>query len=87
MDINPFHGAYEFLSKVVDASTLLKIQDLAVAQRAQVSVEEARILWPKIKEFVRNNNGREPNINSYDDNERRLAEVLAYLRTQKSKKS
>ena len=87
MDINPFHGAYEFLSKVVDASTLLKIQDLAVAQRAQVSVEEARILWPKIKEFVRNNNGRETNINSYDDNERRLAEVLAYLRTQKSKKS
>lgn len=84
MDVNPFCGAYEFISKIVDAPTLLKIQDLAVSQRVQVTVEEARILWPKIKEFVRNNN-REPNVNSYDDYEKRLAEVLAYIRSQKSK--
>lgn len=84
MEVNPFCGAYEFISKLVDAPTLHKIQDLAVSMRSEVTFDEARILWPKIKEFVQKNK-REPNVNSYDDYEKRLAEVLSYIRIQKAK--
>ncbi len=49
--VNPFHGAYEILSKTVNAAMLKTIQQAVSAGRAQVSEEEAVILWPKIKTF------------------------------------
>mgnify|MGYP000057898456 FL=1 len=85
MQTNPFLGAYEFISKVVDAPTLKRIQDIAVASRAHVTEEEALILWPSIKTFVVKHN-REPDAHSSDDYERRLGEVLAYIRNRKAQK-
>ena len=85
MQTNPFMGAYEFISKVVDAPTLKRIQDIAVSARAHVTEEEALILWPSIKTFVAKHN-REPDVHSSDDYERRLGEVLAYIRNRKAQK-
>lgn len=85
MQTNPFMGAYEFISKVVDAPTLKRIQDIAVSARALVTEEEALILWPSIKTFVAKHN-REPDVHSSDDYERRLGEVLAYIRNRKAQK-
>lgn len=85
MQTNPFMGAYEFISKVVDAPTLKRIQDIAVSARAHVTEEEALILWPSIKTFVAKHN-REPDAHSSDDYERRLGEVLAYIRNRKAQK-
>lgn len=85
MQSNPFMGAYEFISKVVDAPTLKRIQDIAVSARSHVTEEEALILWPSIKTFVAKHN-REPDVHSSDDYERRLGEVLAYIRNRKAQK-
>jgi len=46
--------------------------------------EEAKILWPKINEFVRTY-GKEPSLNSNDPLEKRMAECIIYLREQKRK--
>lgn len=45
--------------------------------------EEAILLWPKIKSFVKNNNGQQPNINAVDPLEQRLAEALIYIKNQR----
>ena len=44
--------------------------------------EEAKILWPKIKEFTRANK-REPSINSLNPQEQRMAECVIYLKEEK----
>ena len=49
--------------------------------------EEALILWPKIKSFVTNNNGAQPNINSVDPLEKRMAEALIYIQNQRRQKN
>lgn len=77
--INPFKKAFEILSKSVTARTFRIIQEAIDATRIQVSEEEARILWPKIKEFVKET-GNEPNISSLDPLEKRMAEALILLR-------
>jgi len=48
--------------------------------------EEALILWPKVKNFVKNNNNQ-PNINSLDPLERRLAEAIIYIQNQRRKQN
>ena len=48
----------------------------------QMSDEEAILLWPKIKEFVKTH-GKEPNIASLDPLERRMADVVVYLKAQR----
>lgn len=80
--VNPFHGAYEILSKQVTASMLKTIQEAVSATRSQVSEEEAVILWPKIKLFRREHQ-REPSLNSSDQIEVRYAEALAFIRRMK----
>lgn len=77
--INPFQGAYEILSKAVDAPMLKTIQDIVASNRANVSEEEAVLLWPNVQEFVRDF-GKEPDLRSNDQYEKRLAEVLAFVR-------
>ena len=47
--------------------------------------EEADILWPKIKAFVKTHN-RHPDINSLNPNEKRMAECIIYLKKEKRKK-
>ena len=81
--VNPFQGAYEILSKSVTAPMLKTIQDQVTAQRTSVSEEEAVLLWSRIKDFKRQF-GFEPSLNATDAYERRLAEVLAYVRNKKA---
>lgn len=77
--INPFHGAYEILSKSVTSAMLKTIQEAVRANQAEVSEEEAVMLWPRIKAF-RNEHQREPSLNASDPIEVRYAEVLAFIR-------
>ena len=84
--VNPFQKAFEVLSKSVTPKVLKVIQDAIEATRIVVSEEEAIIAWPKIKSF-RATQGREPNLNTNDPSERRLAEVLIYIKDQKRKKA
>lgn len=83
--VNPFHGAYEILSKTVNAAMLKTIQQTVSAGKSQVSEEEAVILWPKIKAFTREHQ-REPSLTSSDAIEVRYAEALAYIRKMKQQK-
>jgi len=83
--INPFQKAFEILSKSVTTKVLKVIQEVIESTRIQVSEEEAVLIWPKIKEFYSKNN-KEPNINSNDPLERRMAEVLIYIKVQKRNK-
>lgn len=83
--VNPFHDSYEILSKTVDKKVLQTISDVVHASRSTVTEAEAVLMWPNILNFIRNKE-REPSKNSEDDIERRMAEVLAYVRNQKAKK-
>ena len=42
-------------------------------------MEEAKMLWPKIKEFIKIHK-KNPNINSLNPEEKRLAQCFAYLK-------
>ena len=81
--VNPFQKAFEILSKSVTTKVLKVIQDSIEATRIQITEEEAVLLWPKIKEFVRSHNGAQPDINSIDPLERRMAEALIYIKNQR----
>jgi superfamily II DNA or RNA helicase len=83
--INPFQKAFEILSKAVTSKTLKAIQDTIEATRIKMDFEEAKILWPKVQEFVKTYS-REPNINSHDPMERRFAECIIYLREEKRRR-
>ncbi len=80
--INPFQKAFEILSKDVNTKVLKVIQDVIASTRIQMTLEEAYLLWPKIKEFATQNK-REPNVHSTDSIEVRLAEALIYIKEQK----
>lgn len=77
--INPFQKAFEVLSKSLDKKTFKVIQNCIEETRINMTEEEAIILWPKIKKFVQEV-GTEPNISSFDPQERRMAEALILLR-------
>jgi hemerythrin-like domain-containing protein len=83
--VNPFQRAYEILSKSVTPKVLKTIQDVIEATRIQVSEDEAILMWPKIKQFYATFN-REPIINSTDPLEKRMSEVLIYIKDKKRKK-
>jgi hypothetical protein len=83
--VNPFQKAYEILSKSVTTKVLKVIQDTIEATRIQVSEEEALLMWPKINDFYKTFN-RQPDINSNNPLEKRMAEVLIYVKEQKRKK-
>jgi superfamily II DNA or RNA helicase/hemerythrin-like domain-containing protein len=83
--VNPFQRAYEILSKSVTPKVLKTIQDVIEATRIQVSEDEAILMWSKIKKFYATFN-REPSINSTDPLEKRMSEVLIYIKDQKRKK-
>ena len=77
--INPFQKAFEILSKSLDKKTFKVIQNCIEETRIHVTEEEAIILWPKIVKFVKEV-GNQPNISSFDPQERRMAEALILLR-------
>jgi superfamily II DNA or RNA helicase len=82
--INPFQKAFEILSKSVTASVFKAIQETIDATRIQMTDEEAIILWPKIKIWIAKT-GEQPSIQSFDPQERRLAEAIIFLKEQKRK--
>ncbi len=82
--INPFQKAFEVLSKSVTTRVLKLIQDTIESTRIVVSDDEALLTWPKIKLFT-TTNGREPSLQANDAIERRMAEVLIFIRDQKRK--
>ena len=77
--INPFQRAYEIISKTVNAPTLKAIQDCIAATRISMTDEEAILLFPKVKAFVKEKN-REPMINALDPLEQRMASALIYIK-------
>jgi hypothetical protein len=81
--VNPFQKAFEILSKAVTTQVLRTIQEAIAATRIDVTEGEAELLWPKIKLFYEAR-GHKPDITSSNEQERRMAEVLAYLRRKKS---
>lgn len=82
--INPFQKAFEILSKDVTPKVLKVIQDVIEATRITMTLEEASLLWPKIKDFAKTSK-KEPNLNSTDPLERRMAEAIIFLKEQKRK--
>lgn len=82
--VNPFQKAFEILSKSVTVNVLKLIQEAIESTRISFSPEEAMLLWPKIKTFIAEN-GREPDLNTHDMMEKRLAECLVYLKEQRRK--
>ena len=80
--VNPFQKAFEILSKSVTVNVLKLIQEAIESTRISFSPEEAMLLWPKIKVFIADK-GREPDLNSSDMMEKRLAECLVYLKEQR----
>jgi hypothetical protein len=83
--VNPFQKAFEILSKSVTTKTLKIIQDTIEATRIKMDFEEAKILWPKIQEFIKLHK-REPKLNSHDALEKRMAECIIYLKEEKRKR-
>ena len=85
--VNPFQKAFEVLSKNVTSSLLRTIQDTINAGRIDISDEEAVILYrEKIPLFMKQH-GREPNINSSDPSEKRMAEAIVYLRNKRKEQA
>lgn len=83
--INPFQKAFEILSKSVTTQVLKLIDDHIQATKIEMTEEEAILLWPKIKEWVKKI-GIEPSLQSIDQKEKRMAEALVFLREQKRKR-
>jgi len=83
--VNPFQGAYEILSKSVDAPMLKTIQDHVTARHSSMTEEEAVLLWENIKAF-KQQYGVVPSLTSTDPYEKRLAEALAFIRSRKAQR-
>jgi len=85
--INPFQKAFEILSKSVTTQVLKLIDEHIQSTKIEMTEEEALLLWPKIKEWVKNNKGLQPSIQAFDHKEKRMAEALVFLRELKRKRS
>lgn len=83
--VNAFRERFEVASKSLDSDLLAHVQSAMVAQRVQMTEDEARTLWPRIKRF-RAQEGREPNVHAADALEKRMAEALAWLKFKKTQK-
>lgn len=83
--INPFHHAFEVISKKVGADTFRVIQDTIAGNRIDMRVEDALALVPQIKAFIVAHNGKYPSLHSDDSNEKILAQAQAFLTVQRAK--
>lgn len=83
--INPFHHAFEVISKRVGASTFKIIQDTIAGSRIDMKVEDALALVPQVKAFVVAHGGKSPSLHSDDANEKHLAQVQAFLTAERAK--
>lgn len=83
--INPFQKAFEILSKQVTAPVLKAIMGCIETNRLQITEQEALLLWPKIKAYVKQH-GHEPALNAYDGEVKRMAEAIQFLKHQRRQK-
>ncbi len=83
--INPFHHAFEVISKKVGADTFKIIQDTIAGNRIDMRVEDALAMVPQIKAFVVAHNGKYPSLHADDNNEKILAQAQAFLTAQRAK--
>ena len=84
--INPFQRAYEVLSKTVDAPTLKIIQNTIAEQKFDLTLDQAKMIFNgPLKEYVREHDGKVPDINSPDPKVREMAAALQMLRNLKAR--
>ncbi|WP_443477958.1 DEAD/DEAH box helicase [Novosphingobium aerophilum] len=83
--VNTFQERFEVASKSLNSELLSHVQSAMVALRVNMTGDEARTLWPRIKAF-RAAEGREPNVHSANPLEKRMAEALAWLKAEKAKR-
>lgn len=83
--INPFHHAFEVISKRVGANTFKIIQDTIAGSRIDMKVEDALALVPQVKAFIVAHGGKTPSLHSDDANEKHLAQVQAFLTAERAK--
>ena len=76
--INPFDAAYAVLAKAMDEKILRQVQASIAAKRVSIPIEEARELALRAIQFLKER-GRNPDINSQDAWERKMAEGVAAL--------
>ncbi|WRH77258.1 MAG: ATP-dependent helicase [Sphingobium sp.] len=77
--VNPFQQSYEILSKALGESVLRRIHQSIAETRIDISEAEALAQVPRIRAF-KEQHGREPDMNSANPIEKRMAEVLAWIR-------
>ncbi len=81
--INPFQKAYEVTSKHLSSKVLKAISNIMQSNRITMTDGEAILLWKeKIPKFQKEN-GRLPDINSVNEEEKRMAEAIEYLKRKK----
>ncbi|MBD9663267.1 hypothetical protein IB278_04740 [Variovorax sp. VRV01] len=83
--INPFHRAYEILSKSVTADVLRAIHCTISATKIAMSEEKAVALFARIKAFTAER-GHKPGLASVSPMERRMAEALPWIGDAKRKR-
>ncbi|AFL85646.1 DNA/RNA helicase, superfamily II [Belliella baltica DSM 15883] len=84
--INPFQKAFEILSKSVTTQVLKLIDEHIQSTKIEMTEEEAVIQWSKAKEW-KQRTGDFPNINSFDQKEKRMAEAILFLKELQRKRS
>lgn len=77
--VNPFQQSYEILSKSLGESVLRRIHQTLAETKITISEAEALAQVPRIRAF-KEQHGKEPNMNSADPIEKRMAEALAWIR-------
>nr|WP_309593782.1 DEAD/DEAH box helicase family protein [Moraxella osloensis] len=77
--VNPFQRGYEVLSKNLDSQALHTINEVVQATRSTMTEQEAFGLWQRINDFIART-GNEPDRNSNDPQEVRMAEALNFIR-------
>ena len=81
--INPFQNAYEVMSKNITPRLLKAINNIIQSQKVEMTDGEAVRLWNEERPKFMKEHGRLPDINSINDNEKRLAEAIEYLKKRK----
>jgi superfamily II DNA or RNA helicase len=76
--INPFGEAYAILAKTMSEERLKAVAEVIAARRASMTLDEARLLANRAKEFKREK-GRLPSLTAADAWEKRMAEGIAFL--------
>lgn len=76
--INPFSAAYSVLAKTMNEESLKNLSRIIAGRRVQMDEDEAKALLKKAVIFKRER-GRNPDLNSADPWERRIAEGMIYM--------